>query len=61
MTSDIEMLLAHCCHCGRLIGKSASGTKSILICSKCGAEIEVCVSGGAVTVTLLRVREKAKM
>ena len=40
-----------------LVSKSASGTKSIMVCAKCGAEIEVTVAGKAVTVTLLRVKE----
>ena len=29
----------------------------LLVCAKCGAEIEVTVAGKAVTVTLLRVKE----
>lgn len=59
MTNNNDMLMTHCCHCGHLISKSASGTRSITVCAKCGAEIAVCVDGKAVTVTLLRVREKA--
>lgn len=57
MTMNNEMLMTHCCNCGHLVSKSASGTKSIMVCSKCGAEIEVTVCGKAVTVTLLRVKE----
>ena len=51
------MTMTHCCNCGHLVSKSASGTKSIMVCAKCGAEIEVTVAGKAVTVTLLRVKE----
>lgn len=54
---NTELLMTHCSNCGHLVSKSASGTKSIMVCSKCGAEIEVTVNGKAVTVTLLRVKE----
>jgi predicted RNA-binding Zn-ribbon protein involved in translation (DUF1610 family) len=50
---DIEMLMAHCCHCGHQVSKSASGTKSIMNCPKCGAELEVIVEAKTVAVTLL--------
>ena len=56
MTMNNDMLMTHCCNCGHLVSKSASGTKSIMVCAKCGAEIEVTVAGKAVTVTLLRVK-----
>ena len=45
MTMNNDMLMTHCCNCGHLVSKSASGTKSIMVCSKCGAEIEVTVNG----------------
>ena len=57
MMMNNDMLMTHCCNCGHLVSKSASGTKSIMVCAKCGAEIEVTVAGKAVTVTLLRVKE----
>ena len=41
MTMNNDMLMTHCCNCGHLVSKSASGTKSIMVCAKCGAEIEV--------------------
>ena len=43
MTMNNDMLMTHCCNCGHLVSKSASGTKSIMVCAKCGAEIEVIV------------------
>ena len=57
MAMNNDMLMTHCCNCGHLVRKYASGTKSIMVCAKCGAEIEVTVAGKAVTVTLLRVKE----
>ena len=45
MTMNNDMLMTHCCNCGHLVSKSASGTKSIMVCAKCGAEIEVTVAG----------------
>ena len=39
MANATEMLMTHCCHCGHLISRSASGTRSIMRCPKCGAEI----------------------
>ena len=57
MAGNTEMLMTHCCHCGHLISRSASGTRSIMRCPKCGAEIEVTVQEKTVTVTLLRVKE----
>lgn len=55
-----EMRMTHCSNCGHLVSKSAPGTKSIMICSKCGAEVEVAVSDKAVTITLLRTKERRK-
>ena len=46
-----EMFWKHCCHCGYRISKSAPGTKSLLVCPKCGSELEVAVDGKAVKVT----------
>lgn len=40
-----EMFWTHCCHCGYRISKSAPGTKSLLVCPKCGSELEVAVDG----------------
>ena len=54
MANATEMLMTHCCHCGHLISRSASGTRSIMRCPKCGAEIEVTVREKTVTVTLAR-------
>ena len=47
MMMNNDMLMTHCCNCGHLVSKSASGTKSIMVCAKCGAEIEVTVAGKA--------------
>ena len=49
MANATEMLMTHCCHCGHLISRSASGTRSIMRCPKCGAEIEVTVREKTVT------------
>lgn len=57
MPMNNEMLMTHCCNCGHLVSKSASGTKSIMVCPKCSAELEVAVNGKAVTVTVLRIKE----
>lgn len=48
-----EMFWTHCCHCGYRISKSAPGTKSLLVCPKCGSELEVAVDGKAVKVSLM--------
>lgn len=52
-----EMFWTHCCHCGYRISKSAPGTKSLLVCPKCGSELEVAVDGKAVKVTVLKMKE----
>ena len=57
MAGNTEMLMTHCCPCGHQISRAASGTRSIMRCPKCGAEIEVTVREKTVTVTLLRVKE----
>lgn len=57
MLAKNDMFMINCCICGHLVSKAASGTQSIMRCPKCGSEIEVTVSGKAVTVTLLRVKE----
>ena len=59
MANATEVLMTHCCHCGNLISRSASGTRSIMRCPKWGAEIEATVREKTVTVTLLRVKENA--
>lgn len=59
MTNN-EMLMTHCANCNHLVSKSASGTKSIMVCSKCDAELEVAVNGKAVTVTVLRIKDARK-
>ena len=51
MPMNTELLMTHCCNCGHLVSRSASGTKSIMICQKCGSEIEITVSGRTVTVS----------
>lgn len=55
-----EMLMIHCCNCGHLVSKSASGTRSIMVCPKCSAELEVTVNSMTVTVTVLRTKEDRK-
>lgn len=57
MPMNTDLLMTHCCNCGHLVSRSASGTKSIMICQKCGSEIEITVSGRTVTVTILRAKE----
>ena len=52
-----EMFWTHCCHCGYRISKSAPGTKSLLVCPKCGSELEVAVDGKAVKVKVLKMKE----
>ena len=34
-----EMFWTHCCHCGYRISNSAPGTKSLLVCPKCGKNL----------------------
>ena len=51
-------LLAACCNCGRIIGRSADGTQTGLRCPKCGAELEYIVGDNAVTVRLIRQSAK---
>lgn len=55
MMMNNDMLMTHCCNCGHLVSKSASGTKSIMVCAKCGAEIEVTVAGSLIGLCLLTV------
>ena len=55
-----EMFWTHCCRCGYRISKSAPGTKSQLICPKCGSELEVWVDGKAVKVTVLKMKEPSR-
>lgn len=50
---DDELLMAHCCCCGHQISRSAAGTKCVIYCPKCGAELEVVVVANTVMVTLL--------
>ena len=54
---DRDMFLAYCCRCGYRISKSAPGTKSQLVCPRCGSELEVRVDGKAVMVTVLNMKE----
>lgn len=63
MTMNNDMLMTHCCNCGHLVSKSASGTKSIMVCAKCGAEIEVTVAGkGTVDEKVLKaLQDKANL
>ena len=51
-------LLASCCNCGHIFGRSADGTQTELRCSKCGAEIEYTVANNSVTVRMLRLSAK---
>lgn len=52
-----KMYWTHCSLCGYRISKSAPGTKSQLVCPKCGSELEVWVDGNAVKVTVLKMKE----
>ena len=55
-----DMYWTHCCRCGYRISKSAPGTKSQLVCPRCGCELEVWVDGQAVKVTVLKMKESRR-
>ena len=51
------MYWTHCCRCGYRISQSAPGTKSRMICPRCGSELEVRVEGTGVSVDVLKIKE----
>ena len=55
-----EMLWAHCCCCDYRVSRSAPGTKSILVCPKCGSTLEIRVDSKTVRVTILKMKEQLR-
>ena len=53
---DDEMYLAHCSRCGYKISKSAPGTRSMVVCPRCGCELEVRVDETTVHVAVLKLK-----